>query len=73
MESRVKIPCFQPKEERELACLTNAPNYMNVYMKEKKCLILLKYIRQLERCVNREKWVEKSFKTPVSTLMDNHS
>lgn len=37
-----------------------------------KCLLLLKYTRELELHVNKVKWVQKSFKKLASTSMNNH-
>ena len=45
---------------------------INKYEKEKKRLLLLKYIRELELQVNKVKWVQKSFKKLASSSTDNH-
>lgn len=62
------------REKARLSCKHSKLHYLKKknLRKEKKDLLLLKYIRELKLCVNKVKWVWKSFRKLWSALMDNY-
>lgn len=73
--SRVKALCCTPRQKAPLPYEHSKLHDFkkkNKQRKEKKCLLLGKCIIELELCMNKVKWVHKSFKKLTSTWTDNH-